>query len=198
MINSNPTQKFLFGRDFAAHSFSLKKGDTLFRQGDKVTQLHIVEQGRIQLNRNTVDGSPTVLQVSLAGEMVAEASLFSDAYHCSAIADRTCVGFSIRKQDIIEYLSSSPQASMQVMEILAQQIRDLRTLHEIRNIRSAKERVFSYLKLLSDEQAQVKLLMSLKDVAYRLGLSHEAFYRALKQLEDDSLIQRELQLIKII
>ena len=163
-----------------------------------MTQLHVVEHGRIQLNRNTADGCPTVLQVSLAGEMVAEASLFSDSYHCSAIADRSSTGFSIRKQNIMEYLSSSPQASMQVMEILAREIRDLRTLHEIRNIRSAKERVFSYLQLLSDEQAQVHFLMSLKDVAYRLGLSHEAFYRALKQLEDDSLIQRELQLIKII
>ncbi len=198
IISSDSTQKLLFGRYFAFRTFSLKKGEALFRQGEIVTRLHVIDEGRIQLNRNSVDGSPTVLQVALAGEMVAEPSLFSNAYHCTAIADRSSSGFSVRKQDLIEYLSSSPQASMQVMEILAQQIRDLRTLHEIRNIRSAKERAFSYLRLMSDEQDQVQLHMSLKDVAYRLGLSHEAFYRALKQLEDDNLIQREPQLIKII
>lgn len=198
MINPDLTKKNLFGRYFSSRAFSLKKGETLFRQGEAVTRFYVVDEGRIHLKRNSVDGSPAVLQVALSGEMVAEASLFASIYHCTAVADRLSIGYSVRKQVLMEYLAASPQAAMQVMALLAKQIRDLRALHEIRNIRSAKERAISYLRLLSDEQNQVQSSISLKDMAYRLGLSHEAFYRALKQLEIDHVIHREHQIIKLI
>jgi CRP-like cAMP-binding protein len=198
LINTDLTHKNLFGKCFSVRLFSLKKGEALFRQGEAVTRFYVVDEGRIHLKRNSMDGCPALLQVALAGEMVAEASLFSGTYHCTAIADCLSSGYSVRKQALMEYLTSSPQAAVQVMEILAQQIRDLRALHEIRNIRSAKERAMNYLRLLSDDQAQVQLHISLKDMAYRLGLSHEAFYRALKQLEDDNMICRGDQLIQLL
>jgi CTP-dependent riboflavin kinase len=82
--------------------------------------------------------------------------------------------------------------------LYADQIKNLRALNEIKNIRSAKERTLAFLRSEMDANSEVKLSISLKDVAYRIGLSHEAFYRTLKDFETTKLIIRHKQLIKLL
>ena len=72
----------------------LAAGQALFRQGDAVTAIFAVERGRLRLIRHTVDERKVVLHTARAGELLAEAALFSDSYHCDAIADlasRICI-----------------------------------------------------------------------------------------------------------
>ena len=76
------------------------------------------------------------------------------------------------------------------MQLFARQIRDLRGLHEIRNIRSAEARIFTYLTSQADKTGKIKLDMSLRDMAYKLGLAHETLYRALRNLETNGLLER--------
>ena len=82
--------------------------------------------------------------------------------------------------------------------LYANQIKNLRAINEIKNIRSAKERTLAFLRNEMDVNSEVKLSISLKDVAYRIGLSHEAFYRTLRDLEKTKLIIRHKQIIKLL
>ena len=63
----------------------LAKGDTLFNQNDRVESFYFITLDRIKLIRNTEDGSPVVLHIGQRGEAIAEASLFSDYYHCLSL-----------------------------------------------------------------------------------------------------------------
>ncbi len=65
---------------------SLKRGDVLFQQGDEATAIYSIEKGRVRLVRRTFDGHPVLIHTALAGEFLAEASLFADTYHCDAVA----------------------------------------------------------------------------------------------------------------
>jgi CRP-like cAMP-binding protein len=77
------------------------------------------------------------------------------------------------------------------MAMLARQVMVLRTSLEQRNIRSARERVRHYLTVnLGADGRAVPLPGSLKDLAARLGLTHEALYRTLAQMERDGEIER--------
>jgi len=94
-------------------------------------------------------------------------------------------------------LEKSPDASMSLLQVFAQQIRRQRALLEIRNIRSASERIYTYLLLEANANQQVLLPLSLKDTAHQLGLAHETFYRELKKLADEGKLVRKDGLIQL-
>jgi len=172
------------------------KGDILFHHSDAVENIYVVRRGRIKLIRNTVDGNPVVLQLAAAGEIIAEASLFSDTYHCSAIVDsRTAELCCFDRHALAKAIKESPAAAIMVAELFAHGIRKLRALLEIRNIRSAKQRIHAYFQLESGADKQIQLQLSYKDIAYQLGLAHETFYRELKQLEKEGILTRKEHVI---
>jgi CRP-like cAMP-binding protein len=65
---------------------SMGDGGVLFRTGDPVQWIWCVVEGSLHLVRNLPHGTTLTLQVASAGTVLAEASLFSEAYHCDAIA----------------------------------------------------------------------------------------------------------------
>lgn len=176
----------------------LVRGDHLFRQGDNVESICLVRHGRIKLIRHTPDGHESILQVAMPGDLVAEASLFSEVYHCSAVVESAAAELcSFDKRSLIRALAEDAGAAMEVAELFARRIRRLRALMEIRNIRSARDRIYSYLELNADAARRVHLHLCLKDMAHELGLAHETFYRNLKLLEQEGRIIRKVEQIRL-
>jgi CRP-like cAMP-binding protein len=169
--------------DLKSASLSLKKGNMLFLQNDEVLNMYFIKAGRLKLQRETVEGFTVIQHIAFKGEVIAEASLFSQDYHCSAVADTNTEISYLRKRDLSNYLEKNPTAMRRLLVLYANQIKNLRAINEIKNIRSAKERTLAFLRNEMNANSEVKLSISLKDVAYRIGLSHEAFYRTLKDLE---------------
>jgi CRP-like cAMP-binding protein len=168
----------------------LKKADRLFDQGARVQRMHIIVNGRVKLIRHPFDGEDVVLHVATAGEMIAEASLFSEVYHCNAIADLPSEIQCIDRDKALRKILSDAETSRDTMRLFAQQIRDLRGLHELRNIRSAQSRILAYLTTQADSSGKIIVNMSLRDMAYKLGLAHETLYRELRNLETSGQLER--------
>jgi len=176
----------------------LAKGEALFLQGDQITNSYCVIEGKVKLIRSTIEGAPVVVHVAHSGEAIAEASLFSNAYHCSAVADaKTEIGY-FKKSEILDYLEQNPVAMMDLLAIFARQVRDLRLINEIKNIHSAKERVLAFITSEMNANREVNFSISLKDIAHRIGLAHETFYRELKNLEKSAIIERNDGHIKLL
>lgn len=176
----------------------IKKGESLFQQGDTIENLYFIVSGKIKLIRDTIDGNPVLLHMGHESEPLAEASLFSDSYHCSAIAESACELKTIKRHTILDFLEENPAAMMNLLAIFARQVRDLRTINEIKNIRSANERILSYLRCNIDINKELMLTQTLKDIAHRVGLTHETFYRELKKLEEAKVLQRMPDRIKLL
>jgi CRP-like cAMP-binding protein len=184
--------------DLKSKTLSLKKGDMLFLQNDEIINMYFIKEGRLKLQRETLEGFTIIQHVAFKGEIIAEASFFSQNYHCSAVADTSTEVSYLRKIDLLNYLEKNLTAMRQLLVLYANQIKNLRAINEIKNIRSAKERTLAFLRNEMDVNSEVKLSISLKDVAYRIGLSHEAFYRTLTDLEKTKLIIRHKQIIKLL
>ncbi len=179
-----------FPKALAVQTSSFKKGETLFNQGDTVKRIFLVNEGKVKLVRNTIDGTPVVLHVGLSGETIAEASLFSEEYHCSAQADVASTLQSISKPALLTHLHNNPLGMQQLLAVFSRQVRDLRAINEIKNIRSAKARILAYIRCNISENRQMKLELSLKELAQHIGLAHETLYRELRKMEDQGLIHR--------
>jgi len=177
----------------------LHKGDHLFRQGDHVENIHVVCQGMVKLIRHSIDGDDIVLQVAVQNDILAEASLFSDMYHCSAVVHSQTAELScFDRNSLLAALKGDPDIMMDIVALFAHRIRKLRAFLEIKNIRSAKQRMYSYFQLEANAKHEVHLQLTHKDMAYQLGLAHETFYRNLKCLEKEGKIIRKVSSIQLI
>ena len=175
----------------AAIDRKLKSGEALFRLGDKTAGLCEVIAGRVRLARVDRSGREIVLHVAGPGDTIAEASLFSPAYHCNAIASTDALVRVYPKAAVLAAFEKDRKAAQAFTATLARQVMNLRTRIEQRNIRSARERVRHFLALNAGADGRtVELGGTLKDLAAELGLSHEALYRTLAALERSGAIKR--------
>jgi CRP/FNR family transcriptional regulator, dissimilatory nitrate respiration regulator len=170
---------------------SLARNETLFRQGDKVAAIYFVEAGRLRLERRTFDGRSLVLGVTPAGQFFVEAALFSDTFHCDAVATEASRVRVYPKTALLNALSADPTSALSFLKLVAHQVFDLRQRLEVMKVRSAKERVMLYLDLNAGPDGRTVTLRSqLQDIASELGLTREAFYRTLASLERAGAIER--------
>ena len=174
----------------------VSRGAAVFRQGDPAVAVFLVETGRVRLVRVLADGTSLVLYVAEAEESFAEASLSAAYYHCDAIAETDAVVLALPKADLLAALAADPAECLALALALAAQVRDLRAKLELRNIRSATERVLSWLRMhASGSPPRVQMRRSWTQVADELGLTREAAYRALAILERQGRISRSSGLV---
>ena len=177
----------------------LKRNEILFHRGDEARAIFRVLDGRLRLLRNTIDGQMVTLHVAKPNDYFAEASLFAEHYHCDAVADLPSRVALYPRQVVLKMLLSEPATALRFAALQAQRIQALRTQLELRNLRSARERIWQYLLLSADAKTRsIVIERPLKDMASDIGLSHESFYRSLAALEKAGDIIRTGNMIQII
>jgi CRP/FNR family transcriptional regulator, dissimilatory nitrate respiration regulator len=170
---------------------ALKRGEALFRAGQRTVGLYEITSGRVRLVRHDRSGREVVLHNARSGDTIAEASLFSPTYHCDAIATTAARVRLYPKGIILAEFARNPEAAQPFMARLGHQIMALRTLLERHSIRSARERIRHYLALnVGADGRTVTLAGTLKELAADLDLTHEALYRTLARMASDGEIKR--------
>lgn len=154
---------------------SISENDIVFRLGDRSGGIFYLLEGEVQLSRYTDSGDAVTIHRAFSGQSFAEASLFSDVYHCDAIAIKDCWLVKIHRQKLLRYFQSDTAFAMEFTAHLAHQVQDYRRILELRAIRRAEDRVYAGI-------AEGWLQSSILLFAGQLGLSHEATYRALASL----------------
>jgi CRP/FNR family transcriptional regulator, dissimilatory nitrate respiration regulator len=170
---------------------ALEAGQALFRTGQRTVGFYEVVTGNVRLVRVDRAGREAVLHVAVAGETLAEASLFASAYHCDAIAMTAAVVRLYPKALVLAEFERNPKAAQAFMATLARQVMNLRARLEQRNIHSAHDRIWHYLALNTGADGRtVKVTSTLKQLAVELGLTHEALYRTLADMAAAGEIER--------
>ena len=169
----------------------LAPGELLFRQGDPAVAIYKVESGRLRLIRRTVDDHLVILHTARHGKFFSEASLFADAYHCDGVAAEPSSVRVYPKEIVLEALRTDPALAEAFMARLARQLQELRARMELRNIRSARDRVLQYLRLRAGTHGRsIPIEGHLQDIASEIGMTREALYRTLAALETEGCLTR--------
>ena len=159
----------------AAKLKEVAESSCLFRQGDNPHCFYFLEQGEVRMTRHTLAGEEVVIHTAYAGETFAEASLFSDQYHCDAFTKQASKLWMIDKQAVLVLSLEDADFSLALTARFARQVQVLRRHKELLAIRSASERVYVAL-------SEGMLQTNIKQFAASIGLTHEVVYRALSEL----------------
>lgn len=164
----------------ALRQLSRTAGDSVFRQGARTCGLYVVKCGRVHLERVGPDGERFIIYRAGPGMSFAEASVFSDRYHCDAVVAAVGAFVQIDKAAVLSAFAD-PDFARAYARQAAHQIQAQRQALEIVGIRRAEERVFAGM-------VAGLLEGSVVEFASALQLSHEATYRALRKLVNDGRV----------
>lgn len=169
----------------------LVTGQALFHRRDEAKSIFVVQTGRLKLVRYTSEGKLVILQVVRTGESFAESALFSEVYGCDAIAEMPSRVIAYPKQVLLTVLRQQPDLAESFINRLALKNQSLKDRLELQSIRSARERVLQYLLyLIQTGETTINFDRPIKDIAVELGLTPEALYRTLAQMEREGIITR--------
>ena len=153
----------------------VREGGYLFHLGDRVEQLYAVEQGLVELTRFQEDGAQIILQRALSGDILAESSMYSDKYHCDAIATVTSVVLCIPKPTVQQGFESG-SFSLLWGRHLAREILRARFRSELLSRKTVAARLDGWLDW-SDNELPAR--GDWKNLAIELAVSPEALYREI-------------------
>lgn len=166
-------------------------GEILYHSGDRLEGIHILTAGRIRLAGYSSEGRLVTFRFITPPGSFGEWDLLSGIASVSAISETHSQVVLLPRVEILALYQQSTGLTQAITQQLIQTIHHLKGGVELREIRSARNRVLYYLhQILPPDQQQIGFEMPLKDVATEMGLTPESFYRTLAQLEREGLITR--------
>ena len=102
----------------------LKKGQTLFKEGQTGDRLYLVKSGKVKLSHASGDGRESVFMVLGPGDMFGELSLFDPGPRTStaiAVTDSEILGLG--HSDLKPWLQDRPEVAQALLQALAHRLR---------------------------------------------------------------------------
>lgn len=158
-----------------SRSLDLAAGEAVFLTGQPAPMIFMLRAGRVQLQRYTTHGARLILQNAGPKTVLAEASAFSETYHCDAIATEPATLAALPKPVFITALRDDPNLALAWSAMLARSVQAARVRAEIRSLPKVAERLDAWL----DEGHALPEKGRWQDVAAELGVTREALYREL-------------------
>lgn len=185
------------------HSSSYKRGEVIYRAGEKSDSLYIVSKGKIKIYRLSESGKEQLVRILTPGEFTGELALFNETIHESyaeaMMGTEICM---IKRTTLQQLLLKYPSISLKILAEFSNRLEQ----SEVQTTRFATEKVETRIALFlvecienPDESLQFELPMSKKDLASYLGTTPETISRKLAELEDQGYIkQKTKKMIEII
>ena len=159
----------------------------LFNQSDKVTSFYMVLHGKVKLFRISPDGQEKIIEIVKAGEVFAEALMFSNQtdYPVSSAALGESIVISINAKDFQEMLWDSTGTCLLLLGDMSLRLRKLINEIDTLTLQSGTCRIANYLlQEMPEGQSEFKLEMAKNIIAARLSIKPETFSRIIKSLKD--------------
>lgn len=102
----------------------LRKGQSLFKEGDDGDHLFVVSSGKVKLGTKSVDGRENLLMILGPGDMFGELSLFDSGPRtatATAVTDSKLL--ALGQDKVIPWVKEHPEVSVQLLARLASRLR---------------------------------------------------------------------------
>ena len=183
----------------------VKRGDTLFNNGDKFTSLFAIRTGFFKTALATEDGRDQVTGFQMAGEIIGLDGIVHDRHTCDAIAledAEVCV----MPFDRIEELSGEVTAlQSHVHKIMSREIVREHGVMLLLGSMRAEERVAAFLLNLVQRlhargfsQSELVLRMTREEIGSYLGLKLETVSRTFSKFVEEGIVEVKQRHVRIL
>ncbi|QJC22537.1 Crp/Fnr family transcriptional regulator [Arcanobacterium buesumense] len=103
---------------------TLKRGESLFHEGDSGDRLYVVTDGKVKLSHTADDGRENLIAVLGPGEIIGELTLFDLGARSSTVTAIAATSLlSLSHKDMMTYIDSHPAMAKSMLRELARRLR---------------------------------------------------------------------------
>ena len=175
-------------------SYTVKKGETVFDEGDALNGIYCIKDGICKLSKLSDNGKDQIVKLVKKGELLGQRSLISEeSTNLSAVAVEDMQVCFIPKQEILKFFNENNQFSLNMMKSVCGDLKDADDNMVNLAQKTVKQRLAeTLLKLESDfgihEDGSLKIQLSREEIAGMIGTATESCIRLLSEFNKEGWI----------
>jgi CRP/FNR family transcriptional regulator len=187
------------------HSYSLHKGDYLFRTSDDFKYIYALRSGSMKLHQIDDQGNNQILGFYYPGEILGLDAIDKKKHLCNAEALETSSYCAFPFLSLAEMCQTVPDLQKQIFRLMSRELTYENELLLTVFKKGAVERLATFLITLSGRFQQlgyspmeIKLSMARQEIASYLGLTIETVSRLFGRFQRAGLISVKRKHVRII
>ena len=185
-------------------SYTIKKGEPIFEEGESVNGIYCVKDGICKLSKLSANGKDQIVKLVKSGELLGQRSLISEEpTNLSAVALEDMEVCFIPKTEIMNFFNQNNQFSMNVMRNICGDLKDADDHMVSMAQKNVKERLAETLLSLEDtfgknSDGSLHIQLSRDELAGMIGTATESCIRLLSELNKSGIIDLTGKRITIV
>lgn len=185
-------------------SKSLKKGDTLFKEGERLNGVFCIRSGATKLSKLSTNGNNQIIKIAGKGEVIGKRAIITHGkMHMEATALSDMEVCFIPKEKIVEPLKNNNKFNLEVFKSVTSELKEADNTIMSRSQKSAQQRLAEVLLDLKstygvDDAGFLKLVITREDLASLTGTVKESCIRNMTAFKKKNHIALDGQNIIIL
>lgn len=182
-----------------------KKGEIIFKEGDKPMGLMILAEGKVKIFKEGVGGREQIVRMAKPVGFIGYRALFADEHHtATAVAIEDCVSCIVDKDSVFRVMRSNAELSMSVIQSFASELgfsHDRTVTLTQKHIRGRLAESLIFLKDTygyEDDNKTIKIYLSREDVANLSNMTTSNAIRTLSTFAQEGVISIDGRKIRIL
>ena len=183
----------------------IKRGTTLFRNGEKFTSLYAIRTGFFKTCIASEDGRDQVTGFQMAGEVVGLDGIVNDLHTCDAVALEDAEVCIMPFERIEEFSREVTALQHHIHKILSREIVREHGVMLLLGSMRAEERLATFLLNLVQRlhargfsQSELVLRMTREEIGSFLGLKLETVSRTFSRFVEDGVVEVKQRHVRIL
>ncbi len=183
----------------------IRRGEVLFRAGDRFDSLYAVRLGFLKSTLVSADGHEQVTGFHMAGEIVGLDGISADSHTCDTTALEDTEVCVIPYERLEEFSATLPALQTHLRKVMSREIVREHGVMLLLGSMRAEERLAAFLLNLSQRfeargysRTEFVLRMTRAEIGSYLGLKLETVSRALSHFAQESLIAVDQKHVRIV
>ncbi len=185
-------------------SFSVKKGEVIFKEGEEVTGIYFVVEGMVKVHKRWGLEKELIMRFANEGSILGHRGLGNDVYYpVSATALEASVVCFVQLDFFVSSLKVNHDFLYQLMMFFAEELKiSERKMRDMVHM-SVKGRLATALLALRDkfgvtQFGHINISLSRQDLASYAGTTYETIFRMINELIEENLITNADKKIAIV
>ena len=198
-----PEQKETLKKANSSQNF--KKGEIIFKEGDKPTGLLWISEGKVKIFNEGVGGREQIVRMAKPVGFIGYRALFAEENHtATAVAIEDCVSCVVDKESVFRVMRSNADLSMSVIQSFASELgfsHDRTVTLTQKHIRGRLAESLIFLKDTygyEDDNTTIKIYLSREDVANLSNMTTSNAIRTLSTFAQEGVIAIDGRKIRIL
>lgn len=175
-------------------SYTIKKGEPIFEEGDMTNGIFCVKDGVCKMTKLSANGKDQIVKLVKAGELLGQRSMISEEpANLSAVALEDMEVCFVPKSEILNFFNHNNQFSMNVMKAICGDLKEADDHMVSMAQKSVKERLAETLIYLEEtfgnnEDGSLRIQLSREELAGMIGTATESCIRLLSEFNKNGLV----------